>query len=50
MENEQKIDQKCRNTGEKKEKMDADSKSGLFEATISNKGEKIRGGDWLNLK
>jgi len=30
--------------------MDASSKSGLLEADISNKGEKITGGDWLNLK
>ena len=50
MENEQKIDQKCRNAGEKKEKMELSSKSGLPEAAISNKGKKITGGDWLNLK
>ena len=32
------------------EKMDAGSKSGLPEAAIANKGEKITGGDRLNLK
>ncbi len=30
--------------------MDAGSKSGLLETAISNIGEKITRGDWLNLK
>jgi len=30
--------------------MELESKSGLLEAAISNIGEKITGGDWLNLK
>jgi hypothetical protein len=50
VENEQKIDQYCQYAREKKKKMEPGSKSGLLEAAISNKGEKITGGDWLNLK